>query len=402
MLIIVAFLALIFLFSLIARRTQSSLISGPMVFTGAGILLYFLSQRPELGGPTSMAGLTNPIFLLVGELTLAVVLFSDATHISFRQIRQENRLAIRLLAIGMPLTILAGAIAAVLVISGAPIWEAAILAVILAPTDASLGTAIFNSKLIPLNIRQALTVEAGLNDGLSMPFLVLFIALSGVELTGHDQSWFAFTAQQIGFGALGGVAVGLLGGWLMVAADRKGWTEPKSRQLAMIALAILSWLLTDHYLHGNGFIAAFVAGAAFRYTYRHASEEMTGFDESWGDFLTYLIFFYFGLAAAPWLAGIGANLWLFAVLSLTVVRMLPVAISLIGMGLNPPTVLLMGWFGPRGLASVVLGLIYLEILTVLDASSFIVLGMIATVLLSVFAHGASAYPATKLYARRAG
>lgn len=398
---VVVFLTLIFLFSLVANRAQRSIFTGPMLFTLAGILIYLVAT-PSDSAALSLPTLTDPLFMLMGEITLAVVLFSDATHISFRQVRQENQLALRLLGIGMPLTIIAGSAAAAVIFAGVSIWEAAILGTILAPTDASLGTAVFNSKLIPLRIRQALTVEAGLNDGLSMPFLILFIGLSGVELAGHTDTWAVYAAQQIGFGALGGLAVGLLGGSLMVAADRRQWTEAKSRQLAMVVLAIMAWLLAGHTLHGNGFIAAFVAGAAFRYTYRQAHEQMTAFDESWGDFLTYFIFFYFGLVAAPLLPEITGSLWLYGILSLTLVRMAPVAIALIGARLRPETVLLMGWFGPRGLASVVLGLIYVETATDVPSNSFIVLAMIAAVMLSVIAHGASAYPATKLYARRVG
>lgn len=185
----------------------------------------------------------------------------------------------------------------------------------------------------------------------------------------------------------------------MTQAERRGWIAGKAKQLAMLALAVMAWWLADHVLGGNGFIAAFVAGGALRFSHEDAHEHMAHFDESWGDLLVYFVFFAFGLIAAPVLTNIPGVIWLYALLSLTVVRMLPVAISMIGVRLQPASVLFMGWFGPRGLASVVLGMLYLEEVTSIDANSNIVLAMIATVLLSVLAHGISANPGVKLYAR---
>ena len=163
---------------------------------------------------------------------------------------------------------------------------------------------------------------------------------------------------------------------------------------------MLSWWLTDHLLGGNGFIAAFVAGSVLRLSYENAQEQMDDFDGAWGDLLVYFVFFAFGLMAGRALPNMSGIMWLYALLSLTVVRMLPVALSLIGTGLQPATVLFIGWFGPRGLASVVLGMVYLEEVTHISANANIVRAMAATVLLSVLAHGISANPLIKLYARR--
>ena len=389
------FLTLVFLFSLVSRRAERSVVSGPMIFTIGGILTIFAA--PQLG----ILELTDPVILMVAEITLVVVLFSDATHRSPRQVMRETQLPARLLSIAMPLSILAGTLVALLLISDVPWWEAAILATILAPTDASLGAAVVQSKLVPARIRGALEVEGGLNDGLSMPFLVLFIALAGVELHGGGRfPWLAFTLKQIGFGVLVGLALGLLGGWLMTQAESRGWIARPAKQLAMLALAVLAWGVADHIFGGNGFIAAFVAGGALRFSYEDAHQHMAHFDEAWGELLVYFVFFVFGLIAADDLQSITGAIWLYALSSLTVVRMLPVAISMIGTKLQPASVLFMGWFGPRGLASVVLGMVYLEEVTSINANSNIVLAMIATVLLSVIAHGISANPGVKLYARR--
>lgn len=166
----------------------------------------------------------------------------------------------------------------------------------------------------------------------------------------------------------------------------------------MLALAVLSWWLAEHALGGNGFIAAFVAGGTLRMRYEDAQQHMSKFDETWGDLLVYLVFFVLGVTAAPELQSISGQIWLYGLLSLTAVRMLPVALSLIGTKLQPASVLFLGWFGPRGIASVVLGLVYLERQTRLSVNSTFVLAMIATVLLSVLPHGVSANPAIRLYA----
>lgn len=385
------FLILVFLFSLVSGRAEKSVITGPMAFAAAGLLVHF--ALPEV----SALEITSPGVLVVAELTLAVLLFSDATHTSLRQVTRETKLPDRLLGIGMPLAILAGTVVAVLLLSDIPLWEAAILATVLAPTDTSVAPSVVNSRLVPPRIRQALDVESGLNDAVCLPLLVLFIALSGVEFHG-EQSWLAFAAQQIGFGALVGLGIGWLGGLLMTHAQGRGWMVRKAVQLAMLALAVLSWWLADHALGGNGFIAAFVAGSAVRMRYEDAHEHMTRFDEAWRDLLVYMVFFAFGVIAAPELGRITGQLWLYALLSLTFVRLLPVALSIVGTKLQPASVLFVGWFGPRGLASIVLGLFYLENQTRLGMNSTIVLAMIVTVLLSVLAHGLSANPAIRLYA----
>jgi NhaP-type Na+/H+ or K+/H+ antiporter len=302
----------------------------------------------------------------------------------------------------MPLTILAGAVVAMLLFHDAPVWHAAILATILAPTDASLGAAVVNNPLVPHRIRQALEVESGLNDGFSMPLLVLFIALSGTELHGSNERWLVFTLEQIGFGLLVGLGTGWVGGLLMTQSEKRDWLGDGAKQLATLSLALLSWWLAEHVVGGNGFIAAFVAGGTLRFSYEQARRHMARFSEAWGNLLVYLIFFAFGMALGPQLGKITGRIWLYGLLSLTVARMLPVAISMLGTKLPASSVLFLGWFGPRGLASVVLGMVYLEEVTTIGVNSSIILGMMATVLLSVLAHGVTANPGVKLYARLLG
>jgi NhaP-type Na+/H+ or K+/H+ antiporter len=229
---------------------------------------------------------------------------------------------------------------------------------------------------------------------------MLFIALASVRANVEGGSWLIFTVQQIGFGLLVGLGLGWLGGLLTASAGKLDWMTKSAQQLALIAIAILSWWLAEKVVGGNGFIAAFTAGALVRVGYQEAHERMAEFSEAWGDFLIYLIFFFFGLMAMPELENLIAPYWIYAVLSLTLVRMLPVGLAMLGTRLHISSVLFVGWFGPRGLASIILGLIFLEQKTNLPVEPIIISAIIATVLLSVFAHGISAAPAINLYARR--
>jgi NhaP-type Na+/H+ or K+/H+ antiporter len=393
------FFALVFCFSLVSTRVKGSMVTAPMVFTLAGIAV--ILWVPAVAIPSAQVRavphINGSVLLVVGELILAVILFSDATRITFSDVISGKMMPARLLAIGMPLTILVGSVVGA--VAGLSLWDSAILATVLAPTDAGLGEAVVESDRVPRRVREALTVESGLNDGLSMPFLVLFLALAGHELHGGTERWIVFTLQQIGLGVAVGLVVGLLGGHFMALCERRRWMDTGARELAMLALAILSWLGADG-MGGNGFIAAFVGGAAVHIGYRRAHRDTVAFMEGGGDLIVYFVFFYFGLVAGPWLSHISASQWLYAVASLTIVRMLPVALALTGVGLRRSSVLFMGWFGPRGLASIVLGLIYLEGLSLVSVNAYVMLAMIATVLLSIMAHGLSANPLITWYGRR--
>jgi NhaP-type Na+/H+ or K+/H+ antiporter len=396
---LIIFLLLVFAISLIAEPLNGTVITGPMVFTLAGVAAFFMvpSLMAHLPEATS-APITNELVLRLGEVTLAIVLFGDATRISIREVVSSSPLSARLLLIGMPLTILLGMGITYLWFGGRlPIWQAAILATILAPTDASLGAVVVNSEKVPARIREALSIESGLNDGLSMPFFVLFLGLAGYAAHG-ESTWLIFTVKQIGLGVLVGVLIGWAGGRLMAGASRRNWMHEGTHLIALLSLAVLAWSIADG-VGGNGFIAAFVSGASLRWAWDTAAQYAEEFEESWGHLLVYFIFFAFGLLAAPRLSSLSPIFWLYALLSLTVVRMLPVALALVGSKMRPATVLFLGWFGPRGLASVVLGLIYLEETTVLRANTDILLAVIATVLLSITAHGVTAAPFSNLYAR---
>lgn len=299
----------------------------------------------------------------------------------------------------MPLVMILGAIAALLVFDGFSIWEAALLAVILSPTDASLGQVVVNSRLVPERIRQGLNVEAGLNDGLAMPFFTLFASLAVTTELTVSGDWVVYSAMQIGFGVLAGAVIGWLGGWLLGSAGKRGWIDKPLMQLGLLALAIMCYG-GGTLVQGNGFIAAFVGGMLVRRGFEDAHSHSAEFSEAWGQILNYFIFFIFGVVAADNFVLIDIRMVVYAILSLTVIRMLPTAVAMIGTRLSYASMMFMGWFGPRGLASIVLALVLMEHELEIINQSVIVQTVMATVLLSVFAHGFSAWPGIKWYSRK--
>ncbi len=393
MILIIIFIALILLYSLVSRRIERTKLTAPIVFAGAGMLalLVLPSVREQQGD--------IEVFMTVAEIGLVLLLFNDASRIDRQALKSMRNLPARLLSVGMLLTILLGALAALVVFRRLSGLEAGILAAILAPTDAGLGQIIVNSPRVPMKIRQALNVEAGLNDGLSVPFLLFFMALAGSGAEGHTASLARFIVEQLGYGALVGVGVGLGGGLLLGLAHRKKWMAESWEQLGVVTLPLLCATASEA-VGASMFIAAFVAGLAVQVGFKEAGRHGGEFTEGWGQLLNLSVFFLFGLLVVRAWPQFNAMHFLYAGLSLTVVRMLPVAIALWGTRLSSATVLFMGWFGPRGLASIVLGLVYIEHMMHGESLSTISLAVMATVFLSIFAHGLSAAPGMELYARK--
>jgi sodium/hydrogen antiporter len=384
----------VFAFGLVSRRLEGTIITAPLLFVVAGVVL-----SPAGFGVAEFA-LDEHTVLLLGEIALAVVLFTDAAQTNLRALRQNEALPLRLLGIGMPLTIALGAGAAALLLTDLTFWEAAIVGTVLAPTDAALGQAVVSNPRVPARLRQALNVEAGLNDGLSVPFLALFLTLAEAEEEHLSASvWIRFTLEQIGWGVLVGVGIGVVGGWLVSQALGRGWITDSFQRLSLLALAIIAWALADA-IGGNGFIAAFVGGLVIGPTVERVGERLIRFTEAEGQLLNLSVFFIFGVLAAGLARSLSWTIVLYALLSLTVIRMLPVAISLLGTRLRAVSVLFAGWFGPRGLASVVLGLVVIEEALLLAGRDEMEMVVTLTVLLSVLLHGVTAAPLSAAYARR--
>jgi NhaP-type Na+/H+ or K+/H+ antiporter len=393
MVAVVAFILLVYVYSLLSRQLEGTPLTIPLVFAVAGIVL--VSVAPGL----VRRDVESPVWLILAEITYTIVLFNGATRVNLGILRGEMRLPGRLLVIGLPLTILFGTLASALVLPGLSLWEAGVLACILASTDTGLAEPVVRSPRVPTCIREALNAESGLSDGLVVPFLMLFISLIKADAAGAGGAFLHIAVQQIGFGIPVGAVIGFVGGWLLGLARRRGWASVPFQQIAMIALAPLCLILAK-LLGTSPFITAFAAGIALQVGFRDASEGLVEFSENQGRLLDMLVFFLFGTAAASALGELYLAPVLYAILSLTLVRMLPVAISMIGTRLSVVSVLFMGWFGPRGLASIVLGLVVVEQGVQSAGTSLMRLGLVATVLLSIFAHGLSAAPGIELYARQ--
>ncbi|MFH0823585.1 MAG: cation:proton antiporter [Pseudomonadota bacterium] len=393
MILVAVFVSVFFLYSLIARRLEQSVVTGPMIFTTAGILaVVVMPELHELEG-------NRTAFLWFAEIGLVMTLFSDASRVNLQALKADGYLPFRLLSAGMLLTILLGTLIAVALFPSLTVWEAGVLAAILAPTDAGLGQIIVNSPRVPSLVRRSLNVEAGLNDGLAVPFMMLFIALAASGTEGAGAVMVRFIVEQLGFGTLVGLLTGLIGGGLLGPAQRNGWSSHAFEQLGLVALPLFC-IIASKPTGASMFIAAFTAGLAVQAGFKDAERICIEFTEEWGQALNSFVFFLFGLFVAGAWEQFNLTVVVYAVLSLTVVRMLPVAVALTGTGLKRATVLFMGWFGPRGLASIVLGLVFLEEEARLPGEPTVRIVVMATVLLSIFAHGITALPGIALYARK--
>lgn len=391
MLVLGIFAAVLAAYELAATRLGRLGISRPMVFVAVGALVTLTGAFEPLPGDEP-AGVLLPL----AEIALALVLFADASRVNLAWLRRDYGVALRLLGPGMLMTIGLGTLLG-LWLFGLNGWECAALAAILAPTDAALGAAVVEDERVPRPIRQALSVEAGLNDGLAVPFLLLFVAGATVSEGFEPGSYWASTAlEKVGIGLLAGVAVGAVVAELARRGRRAGWASGVSEQLAMAAAAVALFAFTEE-LGGSGFIAAYVGGLVAGSRLGTDSAPAVGFVDEEGTVVGAFVFFALGLIALELLDALTATIVVYALLSLTVIRMLPVALALLGSGLRARTVAFVGWFGPRGLASIVLALVVLEQDDELRAIDTVVLTTLVTVILSILLHGLSAGPLTRRY-----
>jgi sodium/hydrogen antiporter len=379
-------------FAAVSARIEGTSITAPMVFTAVGMLV-----GSEALGLVDPAPRGHEVKLLA-EATLTVVLFADASRIDLRALRGDLGVPARLLGVGLPLTLLAGFVAAVALLGELAWPEALVLAVILAPTDAALGQAVVLLPRLPLRVRQSLNVESGLNDGICVPLFLIALAIAQAEVTAAG--WtdaVQLVAEKIGYGIVGGVVAGGAAAAIVVFGVARRLVDPAWLQAVPFAAAGLAFGLAEA-IGGSGFIAAFVGGAVFGGLRRGRGGEVSYLLEEAGALLGAVTFVVFGaVLLAPALGDLTWQIAVYAVLSLTVVRMLPVAISMLGTGARPPTVGFLGWFGPRGLASIVFALILVEE-GGLPNDDVILTTAFVTVGLSVLAHGLTAAPLAERYA----
>ncbi len=379
-------------YAAVSGRIAGTPVTSAMVFVTAGVLV-----GPEALGLVELSSHGEPVKLLA-EATLTVVLFADASRLDLRVLRTEIALPARLLGIGLPLTLVAGLVAAVALFAELSWAEALLLAVILAPTDAALGQAVVTLPRLPSRIRQGLNVESGLNDGICVPLFLAVLAVAEAE-AGEMGSGAAvrLVVEQIGYGLLAGGIAGAAAAVVVHSARERGggaaWL-----QIGPVAGAALAYGIATP-LGGSGFIAAFAGGMVFGGLLRGRSHEVAHLLEEAGEVFGALTFVVFGaVLLGPALGHLTVTIVVYAVLSLTVVRMAPVAVALLGTGARRETVGFVGWFGPRGLASIVLAVL-LEEGSNLPHEETILLTVFATVGLSVFAHGLTAAPLAERYAR---
>ncbi len=383
-------------YALIAARLDRLSIGPALAFLAIGILL-----ADDVLGPISITPRSDAVKTLAAA-TLTLLLFADASTVRARALERDIVPVGRLLLIGLPLTIALGTVAAVLLFPGLPPGLALLIAAVLAPTDAGLGQAVITNGAVPARIRRLLNVESGLNDGIATPFVILALALTTVESSGGPDV-LSEAIRELAIGVAVGVVVGYLGGSLLRIGDGRSWTSPVSRQLFVLALALSCYLVAAA-IGGSGFIAAFVGGLAFGRGSRAQEGDAVRFTELQGSVLAIGVWVAFGLTVAGRLL---ADLWdpaavVYAILSLTVIRMVPVAIALTGLRFRPATIAFIGWFGPRGLASIVFLIVGLDGLAAAGVDPGPFTAVVAwTVFLSVIVHGLSAGPLAARYGRRA-
>ena len=380
-------------FAAISGRIEGTPVTAPMIFTAVGLLV-----------GVDALGLVDPAasgeaVKLLAEATLTLVLFADASRIDLRALRGEITVPARLLGIGLPLTLVAG-FAAAIVVLGELAWpEALVLAVILAPTDAALGQAVVTLPRLPSRVRQGLNVESGLNDGICVPLFFIALAVAQAEEGAIGEgAAVRLVSEQIGYGILAGVIAGAAAAGVLVLAAGRGLVSRAWLQVVPLAGAGLAFGLAQP-VGGSGFIAAFVGGIVFGGLRRRRGGEVGYLIEEGGAILTAVTFIVFGaVLLGPALEDVTWAVVLYAVLSLTVVRMLPVAIAMLATGARKPTVGFLGWFGPRGLASIVFAILVIEE-GGLPHDDILLVTVFITIGLSVLAHGLSAAPLAERYAR---
>jgi len=386
--------AFVLLYSLVSGGLEKTPFNGAVVFMAFGLIL----------GPLGLGFLTLEVdaelLSTLAELTLAMVLFTDASNANLRELKHSFKIPQKLLLIGLPLTILLGFVTGYLLFDGLALLEIALIATMLAPTDAALGKAVVTNEAVPSNIREGLNVESGLNDGICVPILFIFLALATSTGAEGSTSMLALklVIEAIGIGAAVGVGLTFLAVRLFPHCAERGWVTETWQQLTVPALAVTCFAVAQ-WFGGSGFIACFVGGMLYGKLANQHKHKFLLAAEGTGDTLALITWVIFGTAVVG--QSIDSFSWqvvVYALLSLTLIRMLPVFLVLKGMNLSTDEKLFMGWFGPRGLASIVFAVIVLN--EHLPGGETISMTVVCTIILSVIGHGLSANPLVAALAAR--
>jgi NhaP-type Na+/H+ or K+/H+ antiporter len=388
------FAVFVFCYTLIAGRLERAPASGPIVFVASGFLM----------GPLVLGWFDGSVsrteLRMLADLTLAVILFVDAANADLAVLKRQLRIPARMLFLGLPGVIILGTLTAALLFDNLSLLEAAILGTMLAATDAALGKAVITNRSVPTHVREGLNFESGLNDGLCVPILLVFVALAiaGGSEGGGTLHAIELVIKELGIGLLVGLGLTAAGAWAMRWCRDQGWLTEIWKQVTVVALAIACFAVAQS-LHGSGYIAAFVGGLLFGFKAKKATHKLVLASEGLGETLALLTWFIFGAAViGRYIEFFTWEMLVYAFLSLTVIRMLPIFVSLAGTGESLGSKLFLGWFGPRGLASIVFAIIVLE--KDVAGNKFIATVVAVTVILSLVAHGVSANPIAKLFGQR--
>jgi NhaP-type Na+/H+ or K+/H+ antiporter len=379
-------------YTMLAKSLSNTVITAPMLFIVVGLIL---SQSGMLEVHDS-----EQVLYLIAEIALIILLFLDASRIDLRQLKKENVWPIRMLLIGLPLSIILGTLAGYMFFPHWPLAMIALVAAVLAPTDAARGEAVVSNKAVPENERQTLTVESGLNDGLALPiilFLASLLAMSNAP-QGDNLDWLMFGASQV----IMGIAVGIFMGWssgrLFLFGESRELISHVFQGIGVLALTGTSYLMAT-ILGGNGFIAAFVSGLAFGNIVKGQCRFIYEFAESEGQILVWAAFIIIGLGLLPdALEQLTLPVVAYILVSLFFVRPLAIYIALIGTKATPITRLFLGWFGPRGLATALFALIVSQKILG-DYGNAVLVIAINAVWMSVLLHGFTASLGAKWYGK---
>ncbi|CAM5582606.1 sodium/hydrogen exchanger [Streptomyces narbonensis] len=336
------------------------------------------------------------------EIIVALLLFVDATEVPAGVIRRERSVVARLLGIALPLTLGAAFLVSLAFFPDQPGWVLAVLATVVVPLDLALAGALVRDRRVPGRLRDVLNVEGGLNDGVISPLFLLCVAgAAASRTTGGDYADALLTAVGAAGWAVGaGSLVGWLAGQLLRRSWARGWTLPAATRLAVLSVPIAAFSLSVS-LGGNGFVASFVSGVCIAPTLRHLPEDAVQMTDDLSTLLTLALWFLFGqMVNDEFWDGFHLSVILYAVLAVTLVRLVPVMLALIGTELSLSDRLFLGWMGPRGATTVVFGLLAAIELPAAGGGDFVSRVMVITVMVSIVLHGLSAEPVGRLYARR--
>ncbi|MFK8036234.1 MAG: cation:proton antiporter [Hyphomicrobiales bacterium] len=386
-LIVLGVLVCTIAYSLLSKLVSNTILTLPIIFVAIGYLCAPVTQA--IGTTVELRESAR----LLAELTLVLILFADASHVRFSGLKITFAIPLRMLIIGLPGSIALGTLVVFSVFPAGGIALALLTAALLAPTDAAIGQAVVSSAKVPERLRQSINVEGGLNDGLVLPFVLLGAILASSNMAETD-GLALFAVTQVVLGPIVGLAIGWTAARSLVYVQQRDWIVGSAQGIVFLSTAFVSYIAAV-LVGGNGFIAAFVAGAVFGNTYRNDIRFIKEFMEGAGQLLTMAAFLVFGALMLPdGLAHISWPTVLVAILFLTVVRVLPILVSLAGTGLAMREKLFLGWFGPRGLASILFTLIIMDEFEFPNEEELLACVSL-TVALSVLLHGISASPLAK-------